>query len=360
MLYMPQYRECGFRACVLFVAFTFIVFYHFAPGRYIMIVVTGGAGFIGSALVWELNNRGLSDIIIADELGSSDKWRNCAPLAYDHYFHKDAFIEKLERGYFGNDIEAIIHLGACSSTTERNADYLADNNYGYTFRLAQWREKHPGVRLIYASSAATYGAGELGYSDDESLLPKLRPLNMYGYSKQMFDLAARRKGWLRSIVGLKYFNVFGPNEDHKGDMRSVIHKAYPEVCDTGVMRLFKSHRADFQDGEQQRDFIYVRDAVAMTLFFLDNSSKNGIFNVGSGKPHSWNEVAAALFKAAHTPLRIEYIPMPLELRNRYQYFTCADMSKLRAAGCTHACYSLEAAVEEYVTHFLSKDARLGQ
>jgi ADP-L-glycero-D-manno-heptose 6-epimerase len=325
-----------------------------------MIVVTGGAGFIGSAVAWELNNRGRSDIVIVDELGESEKWRNLVPLQYEDYLHKDAFLAALESNRFGSRIEAIIHLGACSSTTERNADYLAENNYRYTFRLATWRESHPAVRFIYASSAATYGAGEQGYRDDESLLTRLRPLNMYGYSKHMFDLVAHKKGWLRSIVGLKYFNVFGPNEYHKGDMRSVINKAYPSVRDSGVMRLFKSHRAEYRDGEQVRDFIYVRDAVAMTLFFLDNSRANGIFNVGVGRPRSWNDVAAALFRAAGIQGAIEYVPMPERLREKYQYYTCADMTRLRQAGCEHQCMTLEAAVEEYVTTYLRRNACLGE
>jgi ADP-L-glycero-D-manno-heptose 6-epimerase len=205
-----------------------------------MIIITGGSGFIGSAFVWRLNQKGITDILVVDHIEESEKWKNMVPLRFSDYLDRQEFITNLERNDFGNSIEAILHMGACSSTTEKNVDFLLENNYRYTLRIAQWREQHAGTRLIYASSAATYGDGSRGYSDDEEALHTLRPLNMYGYSKHLFDLHAKRKRWLKNIVGLKYFNVFGPNEDHKGDMRSVINKAYPEVRDKGVMRLFKS------------------------------------------------------------------------------------------------------------------------
>jgi ADP-L-glycero-D-manno-heptose 6-epimerase len=230
-----------------------------------------------------------------------------------------------QAGYFGNSFSAIFHLGACSSTTETNADYLIENNYRYTARLATWHEEHRACRFIYASSAATYGDGEHGYRDTEDELHLFRPLNMYAYSKHMFDLLALRKGWLPHIVGLKYFNVFGPNEYHKGDMRSVINKAYP---------------------------------VEMTLFFLDNPKINGIFNIGAGTAQSWNEVAASLFQAVGRPLNIEYIPMPDKLKEKYQYYTCADMTKLRSAGCSHTCMDPDAAVKEYARDYLDSNKRL--
>jgi len=323
-----------------------------------MIIVTGGAGFIGSAIVWRLNQRGIYDIVIVDHLGETEKWKNLVPLRFSDYFDKSEFIESLEAGYFGNSIRAIFHLGACSSTTERNADYLIENNYRYTVRIATWHEENQGCRLIYASSAATYGDGEHGYCDKEDELHLLRPLNIYGYSKHMFDLLALRKGWLQHIVGLKYFNVFGPNEYHKGDMRSVINKAYPLVRDEGKIRLFKSCRDGYKDGEQLRDFIYVKDAVDMTLFFLDNPKINGIFNIGTGAARSWNDVAGSLFQAADRPLNIEYIPMPDNLKEKYQHYTCADMRKLRSAGCSHTCMSLEEAVREYVRDYLNLNAHL--
>ncbi|MGD9876593.1 ADP-glyceromanno-heptose 6-epimerase [Desulfococcus sp.] len=323
-----------------------------------MIVITGGAGFIGSAIACRLNRRGIDDLLIVDHLGESEKWKNLVPLRYLDYLDRSDFIEKLETNAFGNDIRAIFHLGACSSTTERNADFLMENNYRYTARIAQWQTIHRDCRFIYASSAATYGAGEQGYKDDAATLHRLRPLNMYGYSKHLFDLLARRKGWLDHMVGLKYFNVYGPNEYHKGDMRSVVNKAYPDVRDNGRIRLFKSYRRDYGDGEQVRDFIYVADAAAMTLFFLDHPEVNGIFNIGTGTARSWNDVARALFSAAGKPVNIEYVPMPESLRGKYQYHTCADLSRLREAGCTHACTPLEEAVREYVRDYLALDSRL--
>lgn len=323
-----------------------------------MIVVTGGAGFIGSALVWTLNQRGQDDILVVDRLGQTDKWHNLAGLRFTDYLDKAAFIAHLEQGRFGDRIEAILHMGACSSTTEADADYLMANNYRYTARIAVWRASHRACRLVYASSAATYGDGSRGYLDDEARLQTLRPLNMYGYSKHLFDLRARREGWLGDIVGLKYFNVFGPNEGHKGDMRSVIHKAYPGVRDTGTMRLFQSHRPDYADGEQQRDFIYVKDAVTMTLFFLDHPEINGLFNIGTGRARTWNDVAGALFAAAGQPGKIEYIPMPDGLQPKYQYYTCAAISKLQTVGCTHRCMSLEGAVADYVQNYLRPGAYL--
>ena len=323
-----------------------------------MIVVTGGAGFIGSNLVWALNRRGQDDILIVDQLRETEKWKNLVGLRFNDYLDKSDFIDQLTRGHFGDRIRAILHMGACSATTEKNADYLMENNYRYTARIAAWRETQPGCRLIYASSAATYGDGTQGYADNEADLLNLRPLNMYGYSKHLFDLLAQRKGWLKHIVGLKYFNVFGPNEYHKDDMRSVINKAFPQVRDEGRIRLFKSHRPDYKDGEQLRDFIYVKDAVEMTLFFLENPDIGGIYNIGTGRAQSWNDVAAGLFKAAGQPLNIEYIPMPENLQGKYQYFTCADLTKLNAAGWSTPCRPLEDAIDDYVRHYLSSDAYL--
>ncbi len=319
-----------------------------------MIVVTGGAGFIGSRLVHALNQKGCDDLLVVDHLGSSRKWRNLNGLAFTDYLDRGQFMAELEAGRFGEQIQAIFHLGACSSTTETDVDYLMENNYRYTRRLAAWRSAHPACRLIYASSAATYGNGAQGYQDDEGALDRLLPLNPYGFSKQRFDLAAQRNGWLGDIVGLKYFNVFGPNEGHKGDMRSLVHKSFATLRQEGVMRLFKSHRPDFADGEQARDFIYVDDAVAITLFFLEHPSVNGIFNVGSGAARTWNDLAGAMFRALAMPVNIQYIDMPAPLRGQYQYFTQAEMNKLRQAGCHHQCMSLEEAVKTYITEHLLK------
>lgn len=323
-----------------------------------MIIVTGGAGFIGSAVIWRLNQKGERDILAVDHLGNDEKWKNLVPLRFTDYMDRDAFIDRLEKGDFGNSIRAMIHLGACSSTTETDAGYLMENNYRYTLRLAQWQEEHPNCRFVYASSAATYGNGAMGYKDDESSLHTLRPLNIYGYTKQLFDLFALQRGWFDRIAGLKYFNVFGPNEGHKGDMRSVINKAYPVIRDHGIIRLFESHHPDYDNGEQVRDFVYVKDAVEMTLFFLENRRANGLFNIGTGRAHSWNDVARAMFKAFDSEPRIEYIPMPDSLRDKYQYHTCADTEKLRAAGCFHQCMTLEDAVSDYIHNYLDTGAHL--
>jgi ADP-L-glycero-D-manno-heptose 6-epimerase len=320
-----------------------------------MIIITGGSGFIGSALVWRLNQKGITDIFVVDERDNSGKENNLVPLKIADYLDKKDFIQRLEANDFGNAVEAILHMGACSSTTETNVDFLMENNYRYTLRIAQWRESHPKCRLIYASSAATYGDGSQGYRDNEEELHKLKPLNLYGNSKHLFDLEARRKGWLKQIVGLKYFNVFGPNEQHKADMRSVVNKAYPEVRDRGTMRLFKSHRHEYADGEQRRDFLYIKDAVEMTLFFLEKSGVNGIYNIGSGVAHSWNDIARALFNAAGKNYNVEYIQMPENIREKYQYYTCADLTKLRKTGCTHQCMSLEDSVSDYVKNYLAKN-----
>ena len=320
--------------------------------EFVMIIVTGGAGFIGSAIVWKLNQRGESDVLIVDGLGRGDKWKNLRSLRFSDYIEKDAFLEKIIKGDFKEDVSALIHMGGCSSTSERDARYLIKNNYEYTKHLADyadWRD----VRFIYASSAATYGDGSQGYSDDESSLERFRPLNMYGYSKHLFDLWAKRNGLLENIVGLKYFNVFGPNEYHKGEMRSVILKAYEQqIKDGRKMRLFKSYRKEYANGEQMRDFLYVKDAAEMTLFFLEHPEINGIFNIGTGVARTWNALAKAAFAALGLEPQIEYIDMPETLRDRYQYFTQADISKLRQAGYTAGITSLEDAVSDYVQNYL--------
>lgn len=323
-----------------------------------MIIVTGGAGLIGSAVVWKLNQQGRDDIIIVDHLGSGDKWRNLAPLRFRDYIEKDRFLPLLEGSFGPEPIEAIIHLGACSSTTERDASYLVENNFEYSKRLAQYALKN-GARFIYASSAATYGDGCLGFNDDESMLHRLRPLNAYGYSKQLFDLWLQQNGLLDKVVGLKYFNVFGPNEHHKGEMRSVVLKAYEQIMESDGMTLFRSHHPDYTDGEQLRDFVYVKDAASMTLFFLERSAANGIFNVGTGTARSWNDLAKAIFAAMGRAPNITYIDMPEHIRPRYQYYTCADPSKFLAAGYSEVCTSLEASITDYVGNYLQCAHHLG-
>jgi ADP-L-glycero-D-manno-heptose 6-epimerase len=323
-----------------------------------MIVVTGGAGFIGSAIVWKLNQLGKTNIIIVDELGKDDKWKNLVGLKYEDFVNKLEFIEQILDDVIPYNVEAIIHMGANSSTTEKDADHLLDNNYNYTKELAKYCvEKN--VRLIYASSAATYGDGAFGFEDDESKIETLRPLNMYGYSKQLFDLWAKRNSISDQIVGIKYFNVYGPNEYHKGDMRSVVHKAFEQVRDNGKVKLFKSLNPKYKDGEQMRDFVYIKDAVDMTLYFLNNKSKNGIFNVGAGKARTWNDLVTSLFNAVGKPLNIEYIDLPPHLAEKYQYFTEANLTKIKNAGYNQATTSLEDGVSDYVKNYLLKGIYLG-
>ncbi len=320
-----------------------------------MIIVTGGAGFIGSVLVWKLNLSGRDDVIIVDRLGQDEKWKNLNGLKYADIYHKDEFYEIINKSSFPYSVDSVIHLGACSSTTEKDADYLLFNNFKYSQAVARFALEND-ARFIYASSAATYGDGSNGYKDDEESLEKLRPLNMYGYSKQMFDLWVKENNLLDKVVGLKYFNVFGPNEYHKGEMRSVVHKAFEQALNSGRVKLFKSYNENYKDGEQMRDFIYVKDAVNMTLFFLYNKSVNGIFNIGTGKARTWNDLVASLFKALDMPVNIDYIDMPGYLRNKYQYFTQADVSKIVDAGFDiKKTYSLEEGVEDYVKNYLLKN-----
>lgn len=327
-----------------------------------MIVVTGAAGFIGSCLVAELNSRGRHDLILVDHMGDGlaggnggmdPKKANLAGKRYLRYYDKAEYLKLLKRNQFDFDVECVLHMGACSSTTLQDAEYFQKNNYEYTCCVAQWCVDN-GARLIYASSAATYGDGSLGYSDDESLIGKLKPLNLYGESKQKFDVWVLAQGLQSKMTGLKFFNVFGPNEYHKGDMRSVVAKAYDRVVSEGKMSLFKSYDSRYRDGEQMRDFVYVKDAVDVVMYFLDHPSVNGIFNLGTGQARTWNDLAQALFGAAQRPAHIDYIEMPETLRPRYQYFTQADISKLRKAGYTTAFRSLEDAVRDYCGYLSTK------
>ena len=320
-------------------------------------IVTGAAGLIGSALVWKLNQMGIDDILAVDHLGTSEKWKNLRALSYADYMEKDVFMERLLAGEIPQDTEVILHMGACSSTTEKDATYLVHNNFEYTRPLAMYAVER-NIQFLYASSAATYGAGEHGYVDDESAIEKLRPLNMYGYSKQMFDLWARRNGLLGKITGVKYTNVFGPNELHKGEMRSVVCRAYEQIRDSGKVRLFRSYLPEYADGEQKRDFIYVKDAVAMVMFLL-NKRCRGIYNIGSGRAETWNALATAAFKAMDRPVDIEYIDMPEHLRGKYQYYTCADISKIRAAGYQAEVAPLEETVADYIRNYISRGCFLG-
>lgn len=314
---------------------------------------------IGSAIVWELNRRGYENILVSDRLGTDEKWRNLVPLKFIDYLDADDLLQRVntQPDSLGN-VQTVLHLGACSATTEKDADMLMRNNTDYTRLLGTWAVAR-SARFVYASSAATYGDGSLGMDDRMTDLHRLRPLNMYGYSKHLFDLQAQRSGLLRRIVGLKYFNVFGPNEDHKADMRSVVHKAFGQILSTGKLQLFKSHRPDFGDGEQRRDFLYVKDAVRMTLHLAQAPMASGLYNLGSGVPHTWVQLAHAIFAALGRAPNIEFIDMPETLRAKYQYHTCADITKLRQSGYADALTPLTESVRDYVQNYLAHDRRLG-
>jgi ADP-L-glycero-D-manno-heptose 6-epimerase len=320
-----------------------------------MYIVTGGAGFIGSAMIWKLNSLGIDDILVVDNLGSGEKWKNLVNRRYSEYMHRDAFIELVIRDQVqdvtGGGITAVIHMGACSCTTERDADFLMRNNLAYSKALCLYALKK-GARFINASSASTYGDGSLGFDDDPSLLERFKPLNMYGYSKHLFDLWAQKNGHLDSIASLKFFNVYGPNEDHKGDMKSVVNKAFHQIRKTGAMRLFRSNVQDYADGGQMRDFIYVKDCVDIRYWLLEQPEVNGVFNVGTGRARSWNGLARAVFSALDMPENIEYIPMPAQLAGKYQNFTEARMERLRAAGYDAPMRTLEQGVTDYVQYYL--------
>jgi len=316
-----------------------------------MIIVTGGAGFIGSAVVWELNRRGVEDIHIVDHLGTTEKWHNLANLRYSEYHHKDQFLRDLRAGGLPKDASAVIHMGACSSTTERDADYLMFNNVHYTRDLAR-ACMAAGVRFIYASSAATYGDGSQGYSDDEATLDRLRPMSIYGYSKQLVDLWMRREGFLDRAVGFKFFNVFGVNEYHKGEMRSMALKAWERIHEHQRVKLFASHRQGHADGDETRDFLYVKDAVRTVVQALDPAIPGGIYNLGTGQPRSFLDMVKAVFSAAGREPDIDWVAMPEELRGQYQYYTCADMDKAAKVGLAIPSTPLEEAIRDYVQGYL--------
>ncbi len=317
-----------------------------------LIVVTGGAGFIGSCTVRHLNDLGIGNIVIVDALGQGEKWKNLVGKRFLDVIPKSEIFDWLK----GKEslIRAFIHLGACADTTERNADYLLQNNYHYTVQLATYALKN-GHRFIYASSAATYGDGAEGFVDDEQRLDRLHPLNMYGFSKHLFDLWAFQRGALQSIVGLKFFNVFGPNEHHKGKMASAITRMVPQILKGESVKLFKSQNLSrFADGEQKRDFVYVKDVVRMICLFLTNKA-GGIYNVGSGVASSWNALALAVYDALGRRENIEYIEMPAELFGKYQDFSQADMSKtVQLLQANASCLPLKEAVADYVKNHLMR------
>ena len=319
-----------------------------------MYIVTGGAGFIGSAMVWKLNQMGIDDILVVDNLSTSEKWKNLVGLRYEDYLHRDQFLKYILEGEDPFDTQAVIHMGACSATTELDADFLMENNYRYTQFVCRHCMSND-ARFINASSASTYGDGEYGFDDDHEGIDRLRPLNMYGYSKQLFDLWAKQGGILDRIVSLKFFNVYGPNEYHKDDMRSVICKAHKQILETGKLKLFKSYREEYPHGGQKRDFVYIKDCVDIMAWFLENKETGGIFNIGTGTARTWNDLGNAVFAAMDREPNLEYIEMPEAIRDKYQYFTEAKMDKLAAAGCDVKMTSLEDGAADYVRNYLQND-----
>jgi ADP-L-glycero-D-manno-heptose 6-epimerase len=324
------------------------------------VLVTGAGGFIGSALVHALNQRGITQIVVTDCLGEDEKWRNLLPLSFEDYVPAQEFLEGIEGDpdTFGR-FAAVFHLGACSSTTVTDADFVLRNNFAYTKSLCRWA-LFSGSRFVYASSAATYGDGSAGMDDKASDLARFRPLNLYGYSKHLFDLYAMREGILDDIVGIKYFNVFGPNEYHKGDMRSLVCKAFDEIQKTGRIRLFKSYKPEYPDGGQMRDFVYVKDAVDMTLHLAETEAVGGLYNIGSGTARTWIDLAHSLFAALGKKPEIEFFDMPESIRHQYQYYTCADISKLRSTGYEKPVTTLEDSVADYAINYLLPRKRLGE
>ncbi len=322
-----------------------------------MIIVTGGAGFIGSALVAALNRREITDILIVDELRTSDKWKNLPALQFSDYMEKQDFLDLVVENQVPEEVETIFHLGACSSTTEKDLSYLVKNNFEYSKWLALWAVESK-IRFVYASSAATYGDGARGFDDDQDTLHRLRPLNPYGYSKQLFDLWARETGLLKEIVGLKYFNVFGPNEYHKGDMCSYALKGFDQIKAAGKVKLFKSGDPRYDHGEYVRDFVYVKDAVEMTLFFMDNPGIAGIYNIGTGQARTWNDYVRAIFAALDSEPEIEYVEMPAAIAGQYQYYTKANIERIRHVGYAKATERLEDAIRDYVQNYLAQRAFL--
>ncbi|MGE3608561.1 MAG: ADP-glyceromanno-heptose 6-epimerase [Bacteriovoracaceae bacterium] len=323
-----------------------------------MILVTGAAGFIGSVIVQHLNSKGVEDILLCDHFGSEDKWKNLRHLKYDSFVTvEELFNHPIWKKQ--GALKAIYHMGACSDTTELDMDFLYKNNTDYTNKLLTLAAQK-NIPIVYASSAATYGAGEQGYSDDHKGIPKLKPLNKYGYSKQLSDewilkQTKKPKVWF----GVKFFNVFGPNEYHKGKMSSVVYQSFNQIKSVGEVKLFKSHRPDYKDGEQLRDFVYVKDVVRAMVELIDAGKKrpalSGIYNLGTGEARSFHDLVKATFVSMGLKSKIHFIDMPEELRNQYQYYTQAEMNKLKKALPKFKFMKLEDAVADYVKNHLAKN-----
>jgi len=318
-----------------------------------MILITGASGFIGSVMIWKLNTRGIDGIIGVDKFHSDDKWKNLRKCRFHDWIDRDNLFEWLHTE--GRIVNTVVHLGACTDTTEKDVDYFVQTNFKYSKNLWQFCvERH--IPYLYASSAATYGDGGLGYSDDESIIPDLKPLNPYGWSKQIFDRWVLQQEEKPPVwYGFKFFNVYGPNEYHKGHMASIVYHAFGQVTQRGNIRLFKSHRDDFEHGEQKRDFIYVKDVVDILDFFLQNETGSGIYNIGTGKARSFNDLAAAVFKALNQEVSIGYFDMPENLLKQYQYYTEANIDKLIKAGYPGKIHDLESGIDDYVRNYLATD-----
>ncbi|MGL4308565.1 MAG: ADP-glyceromanno-heptose 6-epimerase [Cetobacterium sp.] len=327
-----------------------------------MIIVTGAAGFIGSAFVWKLNEMGINDILLVDKLRTEDKWLNVRKRDYSDWCDRDELFDWLAIPENAEKITGVLHMGAISATTEKDGDLLMKNNYEYSKKLWNFCAEK-GINYVYASSAATYGGGEQGYNDEVSPeeLKKLMPLNKYGYSKKLFDdWAFKQEKAPKQWAGIKFFNVYGPQEYHKGRMASMVYHTFNQYRDNGGVKLFKSHKEGYADGEQLRDFVYIKDVLDVLYFLMFNEALSGVYNLGTGKARSFRDLALETIRCAandHTIKAesvIEFVPMPEDLRGKYQYFTQASMEKLRKAGYTKEFYTLEEGVKDYV-EYLSND-----
>ncbi len=323
-----------------------------------MYIVTGGAGFIGSGIVWSLNQRGIHDILVVDNLGKTEKWRNLVKLHIQGIIHKVDFLPWLYENVSKLKIDGIFHMGACSATTEQDMDYLVRNNFEYSKSLFEICADH-NLPYIYASSAATYGNGERGYSDKTTEMSVLRPINRYGYSKKLFDDWALMQTHTPPFwAGLKFFNVYGPQEYHKGHMQSLVAKAVPQIKQTGMLKLFKSYKEGVGHGEQKRDFIYIKDVLSVIMHLFDGRKTlpSSVYNCGTGKARSFADLGRAVFSALGLEANFEWIEMPDTIKNQYQYFTEADLTRLREEAGYHEQFcSLEDGVKEYVNEYLVKE-----